>query len=133
MVNDLNKEMHVTYNHLNLPVLVDFGNNNKIEYLYSATGARIKTTVYTNGTISKEMHYASNIVYDGSELDHILISEGRVRKEENSFKYEYFLKDHLGNVRVVFGDIWVMYVLFLVMTVVEMLNYYKKTIITRMV
>ncbi len=60
--------------------------------------------VYTGGNITKEMFYAANIVYDGSHLNHILTTEGRIRKEESVFKFEYFIKDHLGNVRVVFGD-----------------------------
>jgi RHS repeat-associated protein len=102
MITDANKGITVTYNHLNLPVIVDFGSNKKIQYLYSAAGTRIKKTVIT-GSTTVTQHYAGNIVYNGSQLEYILTSEGRIRKEGTQFKYEYFIKDHLGNVRVIFG------------------------------
>lgn len=103
MVSDANKGITVTYNHMNLPEEIDFVTGNKIKYLYTATGAKIKKTVETNSSISN-VHYAGNIVYNGNELQHIVSSEGQVVKDGNTYKYQYFLRDHLGNVRVVFGE-----------------------------
>ncbi|MEZ5199153.1 MAG: RHS repeat-associated core domain-containing protein [Bacteroidales bacterium] len=102
MVSDANKGITVTYNQLNLPEIVDFGNNNKIMYLYTSTGKRIKKSMVT-GPATLVQHYAGNIVYKENELELIQTSEGRVKKEGTNFNYEYFMKDHLGNVRVVFG------------------------------
>jgi|GEM_PF-4687429 len=102
MITDANKGIAVTYNHLNLPVIVDFGNNKKIQYLYTAAGTKIKKSIIT-GTTTVTQHYAGNIVYNGNQLEYILSSEGRIRKEDNQFKYEYFIKDHLGNVRIIFS------------------------------
>jgi RHS repeat-associated protein len=50
--------------------------------------------------------YCSNLVYEDGELIYLLNPAGRAipGEEENEFLYEYFLYDHLGNVRVVFGD-----------------------------
>jgi len=104
MITDANKGITVTYNHINLPEEIDFGNGNKIKYLYTANGAKIKKTVETNSSISSTVHYAGNFVYNGNQLEHIVSSEGRVIKDGTTFEYQYFLRDHLGNVRVVFGE-----------------------------
>ena len=37
-------------------------------------------------------------------LEYALFDEGRLIDESGTFKYEYFLKDHLGNTRVTFTD-----------------------------
>jgi RHS repeat-associated protein len=104
MVSDANKGIVVSYNYLNLPEEVDFGNGNKITYLYTSSGNRIKKTVETSGQSSEVMHYAGSYTYKGSGLQMIKTSEGRIRKETTTYKYEYSITDHLGNVRVMFGD-----------------------------
>jgi len=48
--------------------------------------------------------YFSNFEYDKDwQLDYIYTDEGRIRVK-SSFTYDYYLKDHLGNTRVVFSD-----------------------------
>jgi RHS repeat-associated protein len=51
-------------------------------------------------------HYIGNVVYEGNTLSYILTEEGRLvpfgTGSERVFKYEYNLKDHLGNSRVTF-------------------------------
>jgi RHS repeat-associated protein len=41
------------------------------------------------------------IEYEGGTLKFISTEYGRIRRENGSWHYDYFLKDHLGNVRVV--------------------------------
>jgi len=90
----------VEYNLLNLPKKVIKGTEN-ISYIYSATGtklAMLKGTTVVN-------FYAGMCVYKGNKtLDYTLHPEGVVRAIGQGLSYEYFLKDHLGNTRVVFGS-----------------------------
>jgi len=49
--------------------------------------------------------YAGSCVYRGNKtLDYLLHPEGVVRATGQELSYEYFLKDHLGNTRVVFSS-----------------------------
>jgi RHS repeat-associated protein len=50
--------------------------------------------------------YCGNMVYEDGLLSYILNPAGRALPtgQAHEYTYEYFLNDHLGNVRVVFGD-----------------------------
>jgi len=65
----------------------------------------VKHGVSANGNESYT-HYIGNIVYEGGILSYILTEEGRLVAEgigsDRKFRYEYNLKDHLGNNRVTF-------------------------------
>lgn len=52
-----------------------------------------------------EHDYVGAFFYVDNELQHFSHEEGRVLKTENTFRYEYNITDHLGNVRVSFSDI----------------------------
>ncbi len=43
-------------------------------------------------------------VYKNNELQFFAHEEGRIRKKGNDFVFDYFIKDHLGNVRMVLTD-----------------------------
>lgn len=104
---DYNKQIGaVHYNYLNLPTLVDLGDDNYIEYLYDAAGIKLKQKVYKNGDLQKETDYVGNFLYENSSLKFIITDEGRLlnREEGTGYDYEYFIKDHLGNNRVVLKD-----------------------------
>ncbi|HEY4785682.1 MAG TPA: RHS repeat-associated core domain-containing protein, partial [Bacteroidales bacterium] len=46
-----------------------------------------------------------NTIYNNAKaVDYILHEEGMVKNSSGSFTYEYYLKDHLGNTRVVFNS-----------------------------
>ncbi len=48
-------------------------------------------------------YYSGNMIYNGHKsLNYLLFEEGVVRKSGTNYIYEYNLKDHLGNTRVVF-------------------------------
>ena len=90
--------LNLTYNILNLPATITRGTDN-LSYIYSATGeklAKLKNSVV-------QQYYTGNMVYNSSKaLDYILNEEGMVKKA-TAYTYEYYLKDHLGNTRVVFS------------------------------
>jgi len=44
------------------------------------------------------------MIFENNILQHVATEEGRVRLASNQWRYDYFLKDHLGNVRVMLAD-----------------------------
>lgn len=105
MIKDLNKGIDsIGYNHLNLPSLVRFSTGNTIQYTYDATGAKLKQTVTENG-ITKVTDYIGNIVYERDTLRFFSTPDGRVVNNFNGdYEYQFMLKDHLGNTRVLYGS-----------------------------
>ncbi|MCK4664884.1 MAG: lamin tail domain-containing protein [Bacteroidales bacterium] len=108
MIRDKNKGVeNIFYNYLNLPIEVDFGNNNFIQYIYTANGVKIRKEVYQSNNLISSNDYINGFVYNINELEFIQTAEGRVVPEANNinFRYEYSLTDHLGNTRVCFTDL----------------------------
>ncbi len=93
------------YNHLNLPHLFDAGGGD-INWKYDAAGTKLQKDVVASdpdATYTKD--YILGIEYKDDEVEAIYHSDGRaVLNEDGEFVYEYYIKDHLGNVRVVFSD-----------------------------
>lgn len=109
MIMDANKQVvNVTYNFLNLPskiLLLNENNINKIHHLYDAIGNKLCKQTETNGAIVNTTNYFGNFVFENNELKYILTTEGRIMpSEERGFDYQYFIKDHLGNTRVLFNS-----------------------------
>jgi len=94
----------ITYNHLNLPTLITFTGNRTITFLYDAGGNKLRKTVVNNGTTLYTQDYVNGIEYKNGALEAIYHSEGRVTNIDGSLKYEYAMKDHLGNTRLMFCD-----------------------------
>jgi len=112
------------YNHLNLPYQVpqthDFNGNNKITgwitYIYDAAGNKLEKKVedafVSTGSPAKTTitDYVSGSVYQDNLLQFFGQEEGRVRYKAATstspvtFVFDYFLKDHLGNIRSVLTD-----------------------------
>lgn len=106
MIADLNKGITpIVYNHLNLPIEVDWGGGKKIKFQYDATGIKLHKEVYEagNSVPVSTIDYTAMGQFQDDELEFIFTDEGRALKTPNGFDYEYFLKDHLGNNRVAFG------------------------------
>ncbi|WP_206513799.1 DUF6443 domain-containing protein [Pseudoflavitalea rhizosphaerae] len=120
----------ITYNHLNLPSLINMkGGKGSITYQYDAIGNKLKKIVKENNltvpyngvdnstNVTVTTTYLSGLVYEAKEYSNAALAslgytdklqfigheEGRVRLREldNTLHYDYMLKDHLGNVRVV--------------------------------
>lgn len=113
LTTDKNKEINnISYNYFNLPTEITFRNDisNTIRYIYDALGTKLKKVVFRDGD-KTETCYAGNFQYvqyfEGglpSVLKFFSQPEGYVEPSGSSFKYVYQYKDHLGNVRLSYGD-----------------------------
>jgi len=130
MIRDLNKDIGtstldgIEYNHLNLPRVVTVRGTSgvvkgTITYVYDAAGNKLSKTV-VEGTITTGTTYMGGLVYESwsdadpgttdytDRLQFVSMEEGRVRPRFSAaypdsilaFNYDYMLKDHLGNVRM---------------------------------
>jgi len=105
LISDANKSIEsISYNHLNLPELIDFGNNDYLEFIYDANGNKLAKIKYDNDIEQYCIYYIGDLVYMDEELDFILTEEGRITNTSSNYNYEYFLRDHLGNTRIVLQD-----------------------------
>jgi RHS repeat-associated protein len=105
--SDANKGIsNITYNHLNLPSIISFGDGRMITWLYDAAGVKLQKQAYddTDGTTNTH-DYIGGIEYQDNVLEAIYTDEGRAKPNGTSYIYEYTIKDHLGNSRVMFCDI----------------------------
>ena len=113
LIKDLNKDIAVIrYNHLNLPDSIVITGKGTIRYLYDATGAKLRKIVTDNTVTPAKItttDYIGGIVYRNDTMELIGHEEGRIRPVYVSgqpvrYYYDYFLKDHLGNVRTVLTE-----------------------------
>ncbi|MCL6220602.1 RHS repeat domain-containing protein [Zunongwangia pacifica] len=113
MTRDENKGIQsggITYNHLNLPkeIRINGSANNKIEYIYDATGTKLAKKVTESGSLTTT-EYVEGFVFrkqgnQASVLDFFSTPEGYVSNENGSYKYVYQYRDHLGNIRLSYSD-----------------------------
>jgi RHS repeat-associated protein len=112
MTADNNKGIgSIIYNHLNLPIKINFGAKGEITYLYNATGQKLQKFVKdmvsnTNTTTD----YLSGFQYLNTTLQFFPHAEGYMHYTRplnngqlGSFNYVFNYTDHLGNVRVSFA------------------------------
>ena len=112
MTNDPYKSLAISYNHLNLPTVFNFGGGKSIDILYDRGGMKLRKTVNNTGAVTLyKQDYVSGLEYrsNGSAgaltLEAIYHPEGRITPNGAAFRYEYNIKDHLGNTRLTFADI----------------------------
>lgn len=110
MTSDKNKDItDITYNHLNLPTKVEFGNGH-IEYTYDATGIKLKKTVTNEDELSViQTEYVGNFIYKDNTLEFFSHPEGYIEpiianNIISSFDYVFQYSDHLGNIRLAYQD-----------------------------
>jgi len=101
----VNKDKRISetkFNHLNLPEEITFSTGGKIRFAYDAEGNKLTQKVYNNsGTLTKTQDYIGDWVLLNGIWEYLMHEEGRVVYESFKPKYEYYVKDHLGNVRQV--------------------------------
>ncbi|MDN3580325.1 DUF6443 domain-containing protein, partial [Mucilaginibacter flavus] len=101
-VNDLNKGLTQQYNMLNLPQTATKGPVS-VAYIYDAAGRKLRKLSTASG-ITNITEYIGGIQYEYSgstpAIAFIQTEEGRARKSGTVYKYEYDLKDHLGDTRI---------------------------------
>ena len=99
------KGLNITYNFLNLPTSVQKGSESII-LEYDAAGVKLRKVVdATNAADDYTKEYVSGIEYKDNAIESIYHEEGRVVPDGNGFRYEWMIKDHLGNTRVLFADL----------------------------
>ena len=109
LTSDLNKNITgITYNYLNLPLVISFTGNNRIEFIYDATGAKLRKTIFANNVLQAQdtRDYVNGVEYKGGVVDRFAHTEGAVVRQADgtTFLHEYSIKDHLGNTRVTYRD-----------------------------
>lgn len=103
MTADANKYIDsMRYNYRDQPDSIA-GQAGKIRYLYAGDGTLLQKEItdQNNGNAVTTYRYWGPLVYRNDSLLYVLHDEGRMRWLEDSskYKYDYFIKDHLGNVR----------------------------------
>jgi RHS repeat-associated protein len=123
LTGDKNKGIGViTYNHLNLPYKIDIPGKGYIIYIYDAAGNKLQKKVHDETNAQKPdktTEYMGAFNYDDNELQFISHEEGRFRRKPEEtitlanggsytwpayFVSDYFIKDHLGNVRAIYTN-----------------------------
>jgi RHS repeat-associated protein len=114
----------IEYNDLGLPQKISLapatpgGPGGTVEFLYDAAGNKLKKTVTQQSpALTTTTQYmglpagqAGGMVYENNTLQYLLHEEGRIKyvpatgSVPASFVYEYFIKDHIGNVRTVLTE-----------------------------
>ena len=95
-------------NLLNLPEQNDLNptsQTQEINYLYDATGNKLSKETRINYTTETTTDYVGSFQLIDGQKKSLAHSEGRIMiNNDGSFDYQYYLKGHLGNVRIVFND-----------------------------
>lgn len=113
LTKDANKNISVIrYNHLNLPDSIVIAGKGTIRYLYDAAGSKqrkIVTDITGSPAKVTTTDYVNGFVYKNDTLEFAGHEEGRVRTvfaagQPVRYVYDYFVKDHLGNTRMVLTE-----------------------------
>ncbi|MGN6419390.1 MAG: RHS repeat-associated core domain-containing protein [Pseudobacter sp.] len=133
LTSDRNKAIsNISYNLLNLPSVINVTGKGTVSYVYNAGGEKLKKVVTETGVsvpfnganyttdISTTTMYIGSFVYESKSYSNTSLAslnytdklqffsheEGRVRlnSTDNTFQYDYMLKDQLGSVRVVLTE-----------------------------
>ncbi|KFF14444.1 hypothetical protein IW15_03130 [Chryseobacterium soli] len=111
MINHVDKEItNISYNHLNLPTIVNFSqNNNNIKLFYRADGTKLKKayTYYASKSglmLTEDTDYLDGFQYFGqgsfNNLQFFPTSEGYYDYQKKRYVYNY--SDIWGNVRLAY-------------------------------
>lgn len=113
LIKDANKKIDsIAYNHLNLPIYIGITGKGNIRYQYTAGGIKVRKIVtdLTSGQ-SKVIttDYSNGLVYQNDTLKFASHEEGRIRTvfktgQPVNWTYDYFVKDHIGNTRLVLTE-----------------------------
>ena len=106
--SDVNKGITgIQYNYLNLPQTITISGKGTITYTYDAAGNKLqKQTVDNTNSTTTTVLYMGGAIYQNDVLQFMSQEEGRIRANSNNtgYIYDYFLKDQLGNIRMVLTD-----------------------------
>lgn len=100
--NDSNKYISsIQYNFLNLPTKITYSTGKSASYIYNGAGEKLRTSYKASASATAvPTDYCGNMIYENGVLKQILVDGGYMTVTGTPF-YFYYLKDHLGNNRVV--------------------------------
>lgn len=103
MTKDLNKNISsIQYNLLNLPSRITYSDGKSATYVYGASGKKLCVSYQgSNSSPSTKVDYCGNLIYENNILKQILIDGSYITFNGSTPQYHFYLKDHLGNNRVV--------------------------------
>ncbi len=124
ITKDNNRHMHTTannagavFNFLDKADSIVIAGKTSTNYYYDAGGTLLRKQInnYTgSGPVVKNYQYIAGFVYLNDTLQYAMTEEGKIRNSRKkmtttgafyyAFEYEYYLKDHLGNVRTVLTE-----------------------------
>ena len=117
LTKDWNKKIDsIRYNYLNLPEYIHINGKGAINYAYDASGVKYLKIVTdsTKGGKQDTTVYIGSLVYHSDTLQFLSYEEGRVRYLNKvsevsgvpltGMVFDYFLKDHLGDTRMVLTE-----------------------------
>ncbi|GAA4314478.1 DUF6443 domain-containing protein [Compostibacter hankyongensis] len=122
LIKDLNKNIPtITYNYLDLPEQITVTDKGSIQFVYDASGNKLRKIVTDNTTTPSTVtttDYIDGFVYQSSStsgsisdtLQFFPTKEGRARyvpahgSVAAAYTYDYFVPDHLGNIRMVLTE-----------------------------
>ncbi len=110
LIRDENKKVSkISYNYLNLPDTIQWNDGSRIEYVYAANGSKVLARyINSDGRMNNLHYYFSGVEYEAPDdesvpaITQFPFSEGRMVPAGTGFVPEYFMKDHLGNIRLSF-------------------------------
>ncbi len=102
LTKDLNKNISsIQYNFLNLPANITYSSGKSAAYIYDANGQKLRTSYKASASATAvPTDYCGNMIYENGVLKQVLVDGGYMTVTGTPF-YFYYLKDHLGNNRVV--------------------------------
>lgn len=106
---DKNKGIYnnILYSYLNKPTRIIVNGKGTVEYVYDALGNQLQKKFTPVSGAPETVDYISSFIYQDNKLKYLFHDDGRCRPQQTStdgtarFDYDYFVKDHLGNVRTV--------------------------------
>ena len=107
ITGDLNKQLAITWNHLDKPerIVVQGSSTRDVRYVYDATGERLQKIVRHNDTI-RTTTYIDGLTYlNDTTLLFFEHDGGRTRRNHRGrLVNDFYIQDHLGNNRMVLTD-----------------------------
>ena len=103
LTKDLNKNiLSIQYNLLNLPTGITYSDGRSAAYIYDAGGRKLRTSYQVSAQATPvPTDYCGNMIYENNVLNQILVDGGYITFSGTTPVYHCYLKDHLGNNRVV--------------------------------
>lgn len=103
---DLSKDINgIEYSDLDKPEFIQYaGGVKKIYYIYDAAGNKLEEQVVNSSTNTVKTTYVGTAQYKDGVLQSISTPVGRTDMSKGSPQEQYYIKDHLGNIRSVVVD-----------------------------